>query len=111
MLKRIESADDSTIEVVTHNELSVDLARHRVTVGAEAVELTSAEFKLLACLISSGGRVLTRDAILDKAWGMDACVVSRTVDTHVRRLRVRLKGAARYIETVRGTGYRFRNDI
>ena len=76
----------------------------------EAVALSSTEFKLLTGLVDAGGRVLSRDAILDKAWGRDCFVIPRTVDTHVRRLRSKLKEAGSYIETVRGVGYRFREE-
>lgn len=97
-------------KVISFNELSVDFSRHRVTVKAAQIELSSTEFKLLTELINSRGRVLSRDAILDRAWGRDCFVISRTVDTHVRRLRAKLKSAGKYIETVRGVGYRFRED-
>ena len=88
-------------------ELSVDFSRHKVTVGGAAVVLSMKEFGLLAELLGSKGRVLSRERLLDKVWGRDCYVIERTVDTHVRRLRVKLKGAGKYIETVRGVGYRF----
>ncbi len=88
-------------------ELKVDLARHRVFVGAVKTDLTSRELKLLKELISAGGRVLSRDTLLDRAWGRDYFVTPRTVDTHIRRLREKLGSAAPMIETVRGAGYRF----
>ncbi|MEK7773746.1 MAG: response regulator [Deltaproteobacteria bacterium] len=91
----------------TLNELSVDFTRHKVAVGGAAIQLSSTEFKLLTELLKAGGRVLSRDALLDRAWGRDCYVIPRTVDTHVRRLRVKLRSAGRYIETVRGVGYRF----
>ena len=96
-----------TEELVSFKELSVDFSRHKVTVGGAAVLLSVKEFGLLAELLGSRGRVLSRDTLLDKVWGRDCYVIERTVDTHVRRLRVKLKGAAKYIETVRGVGYRF----
>ena len=96
-----------TEELVSFKELSVDFSRHKVTVGGSAVVLSIKEFGLLAELLGSRGRVLSRDTLLDKVWGRDCYVIERTVDTHVRRLRVKLKGAAKYIETVRGVGYRF----
>lgn len=94
-------------EEFTLKELSVDFTRHKVTVRGAAIQLSSTEFKLLTELMKAGGRVLSRDALLDRAWGRDCYVIPRTVDTHVRRLRAKLKGAGRYIETVRGVGYRF----
>lgn len=105
-----EPLENSGEKIVTFKELSIDYSRHRVTVKGEAVELSSTEFKLLTGLVDAGGRVLSRDAILDKAWGRDCFVIPRTVDTHVRRLRSKLKEAGSYIETVRGVGYRFREE-
>ncbi len=87
--------------------LKVDLARHRVFVGTEKIDLTVRELRLLEELISAGGRVLSRDTLLDRAWGRDYFVTPRTVDTHIRRLREKLGSAAPLIETVRGAGYRF----
>ncbi len=109
VLKRSVDAKDvnGTEELVSFKELSVDFSRHKVTVGGAAVVLSIKEFGLLAELLGSRGRVLSRDTLLDKVWGRDCYVIERTVDTHVRRLRVKLKGAAKYIETVRGVGYRF----
>jgi len=105
VLKRTGSApvEENTI---THGDILLDIARHRVSVGGEAVELSSKEFKLLKRLMRSGGRVLSRDGLLDSVWGEDCYVTPRTVDTHIRRLRAKLGGAGRYIETVRGEGYR-----
>ncbi len=94
-------------KVVSFNGLSIDYARHRVTVDGSEVVLSSTEFKLLTSLIDAKGRVLARDTILDRAWGRDCFVTPRTVDTHVRRLRAKLGSAGAYIETVRGVGYRF----
>lgn len=110
VFKRAGDAPASPVapgDVVSFKELTFDMDRHRVTVGGKAVELTSREFKLLGALLGARGRVLTRDRILDIAWGHDFFVTPRTVDTHIRRLRSKLKGAGDYIETVRGTGYRF----
>jgi two-component system phosphate regulon response regulator PhoB len=100
-------ATASKDDVMSFAELTLNKERHRVTVGTEVIELTSREFKLLAVLLSARGRVLTRDKILDMAWGHDFFVTPRTVDTHIRRLRSKLKEAGAYIETVRGMGYRF----
>ncbi len=95
-------------KVISIGDLMVDFSRHRVLVKGHEVTLSSTEFKLLSVLIKADGRVLARDAILDMAWGQDCYVIPRTVDTHVRRLRTKLKSAGRYIETVRGVGYRFK---
>jgi phosphate regulon transcriptional regulator PhoB len=88
-------------------DLSVDIPRHKVTVKDKDVELTATEFKLLTVLIERRGRVQTRDQLLRDVWQYDAAIDTRTVDTHIRRLREKLGPAAHYVETVRGVGYRF----
>ena len=110
VLKRVAETPESGDKLVSYKELSIDLSRHKVAVSGRAVELSSTEFKLLLELMQAKGRVLTRDNILDRAWGHDCYVTPRTVDTHVRRLRAKLGVAGDYIETVRGVGYRFRED-
>ncbi len=87
--------------------LRVDPSRFQVMVGKEEVRLTAIEFKLLQYLMTSKGRVGTRDMLLDQVWGYDAALTTRTVDTHVKRLREKLGKAGDYIETIRGIGYRF----
>jgi two-component system, OmpR family, phosphate regulon response regulator PhoB len=72
--------------------------------------LTALEFKLLYAFMSRRGRVQSRDALLSDVWGIDADVTTRTVDTHVKRLREKLGHAGAYIETLRGVGYRFKSD-
>lgn len=88
--------------------LLIDLPRHRVEVEAHPVELTATEFKLLAVLAQRMGRVQTREVLLRDVWGYENWVDTRTVDTHIRRLREKLGPAAKWIETIRGVGYRFR---
>lgn len=110
VLKRGAEPVETSGGILSFKELSVDLSRHRVTVRGVEVVLSSQEFKLLSELLGSRGMVLSRDAILDRAWGRDCFVIPRTVDTHVRRLRSKLKSAGKYIETVRGVGYRFREE-
>ncbi len=94
-------------EILKAGDITVDLARHQVTVKHQPVELTATEFKLLATLLQRRGRVQTRDTLLTDVWGYEGDVDTRTVDTHVRRLREKLGRAADSIETVRGVGYRF----
>ncbi len=101
---RCEAAD----EKMTIGAISVDPARHHVTVGGKTVRLTSVEFKLLAMLMKRRGRVQARDRLLNEVWGYESIIDTRTVDTHVRRLRKKLGKAADAIETVRGFGYRLR---
>lgn len=87
--------------------LIVDEEGHRVWVEEREVILTGLEFRLLVTLFSRRGRVQTREQLLQDVWGVLADVTSRTVDTHVKRLRRKLGIAGQYIETLRGTGYRF----
>ena len=87
-------------------DLVLDHARHEVRVRSTAVELTATEFKLLALLMDRRGRVQGRDRLLNDVWGYESVIDTRTVDTHVRRLREKLGSVASYIETVRGVGYR-----
>ena len=110
VLKRTAERPEPVEAAVSFNELIVDLSRHKVSVSGKPVELSSTEFRLLSELMQAKGRVLTRDNLLDRAWGRDCFVIPRTVDTHVRRLRSKLGSAGDYIETVRGVGYRFRED-
>jgi two-component system phosphate regulon response regulator PhoB len=87
--------------------LRVDPAAYRVWVQNSEVQLTSMEFRLLMTLYERRNRVQTRAALLEDVWGMQADTETRTVDTHVKRLREKLGVAETYVETVRGVGYRF----
>jgi two-component system phosphate regulon response regulator PhoB len=88
-------------------KLRVDREAHRVWAEDQELELTALEFKLLVTLYDRRNRVQTRSALLSDVWGIDADITTRTVDTHVKRLREKLGEAGNYIETVRGVGYRF----
>jgi len=90
--------------------ITLDPLRHRVEVGSKRLHLTTMEFKLLDMLIKEPGRLLSREMLLTGAWGYDTAIDTRTVDTHVRRLRIKLGKSATAIETVRGCGYRLRED-
>ncbi len=87
--------------------LRVDREAHRAWVGGDEIELTALEFKLLTTLYDRRNRVQTRTVLLNDVWGIEADITTRTVDTHVKRLREKLGRAGAYIETVRGVGYRF----
>lgn len=87
--------------------LRIDSGAHRVWVQNEEIELTALEFKLLSTFLARRGRVQTRDVLLTDVWGISGETRTRTVDTHVKRLREKLGPAAAYVETVRGVGYRF----
>jgi DNA-binding response OmpR family regulator len=89
-------------------QITLDAARHEVLVAGKPVRLTAVEFKLLSMLMRRPGRVQARDRLLNEVWGYEAAIDTRTVDTHVRRLREKLGKAASGIETVRGFGYRLR---
>jgi len=95
---------------IRHRDLVLDADRHEVTVAGRAVPLTAVEFRLLAALLAAGGRVLSRDQLLDAVYGHgEADILDRTIDAHVRRLRAKLgddADHARYVATVRGVGYR-----
>lgn len=86
--------------------VEIDSARHLVLVEGTPVSLTATEFKLLEVLMQRRGRVQTRDRLLTDVWGYENPIDTRTIDTHMRRLRERLGPAAHLLETVRGVGYR-----
>ncbi len=92
--------------VLRLGNISVDRAAHRVTVHGEEIAVTALEFKLLVTLIVRKDRVQTRSVLLSDVWGIDADITSRTVDTHVKRLREKLGSGGQHIETIRGVGYR-----
>ncbi|HVP31135.1 MAG TPA: response regulator [Myxococcota bacterium] len=104
---RRRSAAPSAAPGLEHGALRLDPDRHRCFVKGGEVELTAKEFKLLTTLMSRPGRVLTRERLLDEVWGSEITVTSRTIDTHLKRLREKLGVAGDLIETVRGVGYRF----
>ena len=109
ILRRSRPAITSKEELITIGELVIDVARHRVTVADQEIALTQLEFKLLLDLASRRGRVQHREGLLERVWGYAPGIETRTVDTHVKRLREKLAEARDYIETVRGVGYRMRD--
>jgi two-component system phosphate regulon response regulator PhoB len=106
ILRRGEKADGS----LNAGPISIDPARHQVRVNGKQVHLTSLEFKLLRTLMQRRGRVQDRDRLLNEVWGYESVIDTRTVDTHVRRLREKLGKAGDAIETVRGFDYRLREN-
>src|SRR5438128_6025679 len=104
IFRRGEKPDES----LSAGPVSIDLARHQVRVNGKLVHLTSLEFKLLRTLMQRRGRVQDRDRLLNEVWGYESVIDTRTVDTHVRRLREKLGKAGDAIETIRGFGYRLR---
>lgn len=107
VLKRQTGSDPSQGGEVAFGCLRFDPEAHRTFVDGAEVELTALEFKLLTVLHARRNRVQSRAVLLDDVWGITADVTTRTVDTHVKRLREKLGKAGVYIETVRGVGYRF----
>jgi two-component system, OmpR family, phosphate regulon response regulator PhoB len=87
-------------------ELVLDRSRHEVRASDRVIDCTATEFKLLAILMERQGRVQERDRLLTDVWGYDSVIDTRTVDTHMRRLRDKLGIYGSYIETIRGFGYR-----
>lgn len=92
-------------------KMVIDSAAHRVLVGGVDVQLTALEFRLLMDLAKRQGRVQSRDDLLERVWGYSPGIETRTVDTHVKRLREKLGAASEHVETVRGVGYRLRDDL
>jgi two-component system phosphate regulon response regulator PhoB len=105
VMRRTEPGQPASL--IAFGALRIDRHAHRVWVDAEEIQLTALEFKLLVTLHDRQNRVQTRGQLLSDVWGMEADIETRTVDTHVKRLREKLNGAGKYIETVRGVGYRF----
>lgn len=99
-------SDFTATERIKVGELCLDVAAHEVTVDDRPVRLTHQEFALLRFLCRNRGRVYSRHQLLEHVWGVDYYGSSRTVDIHVRRLRMKLGRGAAYLETVRGVGYK-----
>jgi two-component system phosphate regulon response regulator PhoB len=107
VLRRGKTETGGPETTIEFGKLRIDRAAHRVWVETQEIELTALEFKLLVTLYDRRNRVQTRSALLDDVWGIQADITTRTVDTHVKRLREKLEAARDYVETVRGVGYRF----
>ncbi len=105
VLRRI-SATEGPADVLTLGDIHLDRSRHEVRVRGKYVEFTATEFKLLSVLIERRGRVQGRDTLLNDVWGYENAIDTRTVDTHIRRVREKLGRVADCIETIRGFGYR-----
>jgi DNA-binding response OmpR family regulator len=104
ILRRRASNKES--DFIRVGELLLDRSRHEVKAANKLIECTATEFKLLSILMERQGRVQGRERLLTDVWGYDATIDTRTVDTHMRRLRDKLGAYGQYIETVRGFGYR-----
>ncbi len=97
-------------DILTEGILTMDISRHKVTVSTKEVLLTPIEFKLLVLLMDRRGRVQSRDGLLAEVWDIHTEIYTRTVDTHIKRLREKLGKAGKFIETVPGMGYRFKDE-
>jgi two-component system phosphate regulon response regulator PhoB len=106
LLRRDEGEGEKT-DRFQLGDLLIDVPRHLVSVQGKRVDLTATEFKLLTVLAQRRGRVQSREQLLQDVWQYDNLIDTRTVDTHMRRLREKLGRAAKYLDTVRGVGYRF----
>ena len=102
--------EESPKDIIQRGNLIINVPKHRVTVNNKEIELTPIEFKLLVTLIERKGRIQSRDQLLSDVWDMHADVFTRTVDTHIKRLREKLGKMGNQIETVRGLGYRFKEE-
>jgi len=109
ILRRKEVGQEGK-KVIQINDLLIDIDRHHIAIKKNPVRLTSTEFKLFVELVSKRGRVQTREHLLDKVWGYTYEGYARTVDTHIRRLREKLGSLGDSIETIRGVGYRFKEE-
>ena len=105
--RNLREPEPGPSDIVEFGVLRIDRGAHRIWVASQEIELTALEFRLLVMLYDRKNRVQTRSTLLDEVWGIQADITTRTVDTHVKRLREKLESARDYIETVRGVGYRF----
>jgi DNA-binding response OmpR family regulator len=102
---------NQTLDVLVFGELSINLITYEVKTGNQLIHLTPSEFKILATMAQSQGRVMTRDQLIEIVQGEGISVTGRTVDTHVFGLRKKLGASAEWVETIRGVGYRVKMDL
>lgn len=110
-LRRLNSQEEVDAQIISRGELRVDVTGFRVHVRGEETELTPKEFELLRVLVAHPGKVYSRDELLERIWGYEYDGDTRTVDVHVRHLRLKVErdpSNPEYIETLRGIGYRFK---
>ena len=106
LFRRLAEGMPDEVKHVHVGQIHLDSERHQVTVQGQPIELTATEFKLLRLLMERRGRVQTREHLLINVWNYETEIETRTVDTHIRRLREKLGPEADWIETIRGVGYR-----
>ena len=107
VLKRGERKQENLEVQRQFGDLLIDVDSHEVFVNDQSIILTALEFKLLRQLVDRRGRVQSRDQLLSDVWGYSADVTTRTVDTHIKRLREKLGSMGKYVQTIRGVGYKF----
>ena len=108
ILKRSDTKTKEVVEVERQfGDLKIDVDSHEVHVDSQLIGLTALEFRLLKELVDKRGRVQSRDQLLSEVWGYNAEVTTRTVDTHIKRLREKLGSMGKYVQTIRGVGYKF----
>jgi two-component system phosphate regulon response regulator PhoB len=107
ILKRTPSSTSQSIGKQIVGSLQIDFDAHIVLVRDEEIKLTALEFKLLKHFLDRRGRVQSRDQLLQNVWGYSSNITTRTVDTHIKRLREKLGSAGGYVQTIRGVGYKF----
>lgn len=113
-LRRLNGEDKKAENVIQIGEITIDSDKFCVYAGGIKQDFTPKEFELLKVLAKNPGRVITREHLLEKIWGYDYMGDTRTVDVHIRHIRQKLEenvGLPKYIETIRGIGYKFREDI
>jgi len=109
-VQRDQDRKPSQVSEMVCGPVRVDLSAYRAFVDGKELELTATEFRLLSWLLEHRGQLCTRGELLQEVWELPPTLNTRTVDTHVKRLRQKLDVAAEYVETVRGAGYRFRGE-
>jgi DNA-binding response OmpR family regulator len=96
--------------IIKYGDITIDTSRHKILVKNKPVEFTQMEFKLLVTFIERAGRVQTREQLLEDVWNIDSTIDTRTIDTHIKRIREKLGKTGACIETVRGLGYRLKDE-
>lgn len=106
----LRRTSNTHISLIESDEITIDDAKHEVKVNSEIIQLTLKEYELLSILLRHPGIVFSRDQLLNDIWGTGYDGETRTVDVHIRTLRQKLKDAGRHIDTVRGIGYRYKEE-
>jgi two-component system, OmpR family, alkaline phosphatase synthesis response regulator PhoP len=110
VLRRFSKAQEGE-PIQKFRDLTLNRAKHEVVLKSQKLDLTAKEFELLDYFLTHAGRVLSRDVLLNNVWGYDYFGTTRTVDVHVRRLREKLSAYEKHIQTVKGYGYLFKEDV